>query len=536
MARVILIIVVALSLTGCGSAYTDPSADSTFNTTSETSKLAAAPLGAELNVTENNATYLADPVVAILDSTPLTQSELDLDIDIELFEMYWAIYELRSQALLKRVNRIASSPEELESLVDIHLDPPMPPRLTLPEVAFTQPTLGEQQAPITVSIFCNYESSHCWRMQKEYQTLVEHYGANLRFVFYDYVLPFHRSALPASVAARCADRLGKHERYHKALWAQQDNLEDTELYNRIAQQIGLDDKEFNTCQDDPKVHEAVRANVELAKKERFSNAPVTIINGLYVNGPKTAAILSYYIDSELKRLSISSADNHQQTEKTLGEDQIPESELPLRLVEVLGDVSKSDAKAWIQNLDSKAAQAYQIDAQLLPDVYLVLIEHTAVILNNSGSLERLTLNSEDPEDTVNKVHRVKPGNVSHGDDPIPDDLDWEYQGIVAPKGDTPLSREWLDTQLMNEIELAEKVKATSHQMADGTHLVRLEGVEENEFYKTLGLQEMDVIFRVNGKWVNDQQNDLYADLQRQGEVSLLLFRKGMPIHYRYVIE
>lgn len=483
---------------------------------------------------------LASPietVVATIDGKPLSQRELDDSIAIELFDYNWGIFDLRRQALLKRIEALASTPEEVLERVEILLDPPMPPRLEVPMTL--QPALGSADAPIVISVFCNYESSHCQRMQAVYDELHELYGDLIQYRFYDYILAFHANAFPASVVARCANRLGSFEPFHKALWALQDNLDDESVYFRTAKQLGIDKADLEACLDDEEVHEAVRANVTFAEGQRFKNVPVTLINGLYINGPKSAAILSFYIDEELKRLGVEMSAMGASAEAAVDDKEmdIPESNLPLRLLEVEGDVENENGRAWIQNLNSKAASVYQTDARILPGVFLVLIAEDFVVLDNAGELEQLTLVPEGEEESdAPKVHRVAPGNVSHGDEPIPDDLSYEYRGIVAPKGESPLSREWLDNQLMNEIELAERIQATDHQMADGARLVRLEGIEDNEFYKTLGFEEGDVIMRVNNKWVHDQQNDLFVDLQSKDEVSVVFMRKGLPIHYKYVIN
>lgn len=107
--------------------------------------------------------------------------------------------------------------------------------------------------------------------------------------------------------------------------------------------------------------------------------------------------------------------------------------------------------------------------------------------------------------------------------------------IVAPKGETPLSRAWLDRQLQRQAELEAHFKPAELEV-EGVHVLKLRGVEENEFYQTLGLKEGDVVLRVNDEWVHEAQNNLFASLESEQEVSVVLMRRGLPVHLKYAIN
>jgi len=64
----------------------------------------------------------------------------------------------------------------------------------------------------------------------------------------------------------------------------------------------------------------------------------------------------------------------------------------------------------------------------------------------------------------------------------------------------------------------------------------LKDVAKQEFYKMLGLQSGDVVLRVNKEFVHDAHNPLWATLQNEGEVTLLVMRKGFPIRFDYKIK
>ena len=90
-------------------------------------------------------------------------------------------------------------------------------------------------------------------------------------------------------------------------------------------------------------------------------------------------------------------------------------------------------------------------------------------------------------------------------------------------------------QLLNQAQLKKKFKPALHQIG-GLHVLKLSGIEENDFYRTLGVYEGDVIMRVNDEWVNEAQNNLFNVLNSEDQVSIILMRKGMPVHLKYTIN
>ncbi|KZY60758.1 hypothetical protein A3742_15040 [Oleiphilus sp. HI0071] len=170
-----------------------------------------------------------------------------------------------------------------------------------------------------------------------------------------------------------------------------------------------------------------------------------------------------------------------------------------------------------------------------------------VLIENAGTIERLSLSgsSEDREDYVDvqeadyiseiEKAALASGNVLDTDELPPAGLEYQYRGVVAPEGERPLSREWVDEQLENQSALRAFFQPAELEV-EGVRIMRLEGVADNEFYTTLGLQENDVIMRVNGEWLHEQQNTLFSTLEEGNELSLVLMRKGLPVHYAYRVN
>jgi len=281
---------------------------------------------------------------------------------------------------------------------------------------------------------------------------------------------------------------------------------------------------------------------------------VTLINGLFMNGPRSVDTLRYFIDKELERLNIAPSHTLQQTRIDAPTKEIPISTLPLRLEAITLGGNAENSTATIQHLSDTSSHLYKQDDEILPNTYLVMIQSNSVILERAGKLERVILASGKTIDIVEDSSLLNDNNlisVSNTSSPslntsqrkksladpdeIPAGLEYDFQGVVSAKGETPLSRSWLTEKLAEREALKEHFEPAELEV-EGTYVMRLTNVQENDFYQTLGLQDQDVVLRVNNEWVHSAQNNLFDSLENLQEVSVVLMRKGLPIHLNYHIN
>lgn len=483
------------------------------------------------------------------------QEDVDRAIALQLYDLEWAKYELRREQLALELQKqvlgddqkrefkaTAASDEKFD--VHVLLEPPMPPRVpsdVLESLRYDAPVLGKLDAPVQLSVFCNYQSSHCSSMQPTYAALQQAYGTQLSLQFIDVPMPFHRYASSAAIAAQCADQQGRFDAFHKALWGISDQLNE-ENYLLTAKQLGMDLSTFEACQSDQEMAVRIQSNIALAQDLGFRNVPVTLVNGLYVRGPKEEYVLRYMIDQELQRLGIALDARVASDQQTL-----LETTLPFRLEGVTVSTTPETGSALIQSLETKQTDSVQVGQMLDTGVHLVAVYEDHVLLQNQGVLERLSMQASEEERVV-AAHDVDEqyiaqieqaarasGNVLDTDELPPAGLEYQYRGVVAPNGEKPLSKAWLADQLANQAELESHFQPAELEV-EGVRIMRLEDIDQSEFYKTLGLQENDVIMRVNGEWLHEGQNTLFSSLEGGETLSLVLMRKGLPVHYQYSIN
>lgn len=161
------------------------------------------------------------------------------------------------------------------------------------------PSLGSDNAPVTIVEFSDYECPFCARVQGSVSELRDHYGDKVRWAYKNLPLSFHANAKPAAYAALAAHNQGKFWEFHKALWGQQANLNDA-TYVAIAKELGLDLDRFNKDRASDAIKARVEADLKQAEDVGARGTPHFIINGEAVSGALPTAEFRRVIDAHLK--------------------------------------------------------------------------------------------------------------------------------------------------------------------------------------------------------------------------------------------
>jgi len=469
-----------------------------------------------------------DSVIARLGERTVSIEEIDAPIKLRLFDLEWRKYELRRAVLKRKIDEYINKNEHLENAspesVGVFLTPPSPPRVEFPEDK--RPLKGSAYAQVHIALFCSYQSSHCARLQPVIQELEARYKGSISFGFYDFPQSFHRYAKSAANAVHCAAELSTPWEFQSAIYADISQL-NTERYLSIAGQLGFDKTIFSACINEFRYKDKITSDMAFGQKLGLGNVPVFFINGLYVKGPQTTDGFGYYIDEELNRL---------------GAIKPVLSTLPIKLLATSLSNKTEESTAIIQYLETNEIRTYKTGESLNKKIKLVTIEEARIVIDHRGRLEFIllknSLNSQslansDNTDTDTDTESVEQEttDIRSQDEHEPPNKYTE----LKPTGEMRLSREWIEEQLSNQSELEAYFYSAEHEV-EGVHLLKLKDVAKQEFYKMLGLQSGDVVLRVNKEFVHDAHNPLWATLQNEGEVTLLVMRKGFPIRFDYKIK
>jgi protein-disulfide isomerase len=179
-----------------------------------------------------------------------------------------------------------------------------------------RPALGEQDAPVTVVEFTDYECPFCKRFhQTTFDSLTRDYidTGKVKWVVLDLPLPMHPNASKAAQAAHCAGEQQYFWQMRKMLF---DNAPVTgsESLTGYAQQLGLDEQAFDDCLTSDRYLAQINADNQAAAAMRITGTPTFIIGkggNDWVEGKKLVGAQSYAVFDGAVRLALSAEPNDQ---------------------------------------------------------------------------------------------------------------------------------------------------------------------------------------------------------------------------------
>ena len=153
------------------------------------------------------------------------------------------------------------------------------PKLTTDLLLEGEPSLGNARAPLTIVEFSDFECRYCEQfhqivmpnLKKEYIDT-----GLVRFIHKDLPLPFHRQALPAAAAARCAGEQNKYWTTYGALFDGQSCLQCKGVV-AIARERGVDATTLQACMNRDSTKALINANVSEAQLHGIRATPTFVI-------------------------------------------------------------------------------------------------------------------------------------------------------------------------------------------------------------------------------------------------------------------
>jgi protein-disulfide isomerase len=159
------------------------------------------------------------------------------------------------------------------------------------------PSRGRKQAAVTVVEFSDFQCPYCKRAADVVAGVSKQYGDDVRVVFRNFPLPYHKSAHLAAKAAMAAAAQGKFWEMHDKLFASNQAALDRAAIDGCARELGLDMGKFAAALDGGKYASAV--NADLAAGGQFvDGTPTLFVNGHKLTNP---ALLAKAVGEELKK-------------------------------------------------------------------------------------------------------------------------------------------------------------------------------------------------------------------------------------------
>lgn len=474
-------------------------------------------------------------IAAQSDNKTILMQDVDAQIQLRLFDMEEAIYQLRKSQLvqiLENEKKTQIKKYGFASEFTIELYPPDRPRVTLPHD--NRPVRGNSDAPVQLAVFCSYQSSHCVRLQPVLIQLLQQFGDNLQVKYFDNPQPFHRYGFLLAEALRCASEQKMQWTLQDHLLARVDTIDSDKLFE-LAQHLKLDTHVLQQCMTSHKYRAAIESDIKLAHSLGISTVPVMFVNGLYIRHQQPEALLTKLINAELE-LQIYETENNRYSLSTL----------PIKL---LASTVSNNPKLSTALLKVKqdSADYYQPGAILIEDVELISVNHQSVLIKNKDRIELIRLWDGKPRslsmNTLDKHSMLLTAQSNSSDINKRNLIHTHENGIPETGGYTlpdpvavlPISRAWLEKNLLNQQILEQQIEHAEHQV-EGNYLIRLTEEKLDAFYQTLGFEPGDVLMMVNNQWAHSNHNPLWEQLRDGNQVKAVVMRNGFPVVYEYNIS
>jgi len=132
------------------------------------------------------------------------------------------------------------------------------------------------------------------------QQVLETYPKEVKLVFKNYPLSFHKMARIAATAALAADEQGKYWEFHDKLMEHHATISEEKI-QEIARGLKLDLERFQRKRVDPAIQELINRDVAEARDNEVTGTPTVFINGRVLKERNFKAIQEM-IRAELKGL------------------------------------------------------------------------------------------------------------------------------------------------------------------------------------------------------------------------------------------
>lgn len=220
---------------------------------------------------------------------------------------WWQTSRLQAQLMELRT---ALSVAGFKTAANPPAAPSQPEMLRVPLTRAADPSLGSERAPVTVVEFSDYECPFC---RKFFTTTFndlkrEHIDSGrVRYVVYDYPVKYHKNAVKAAQASRCAAEQGKYWEMRQALFEHSKSLGADRIL-AYAKGVGLDLTKFRQCFGSDKYLAAIQEGIAVAGALGISGTPTFVVGrmeGRELRGRKLVGALPFATFDQYLRESLS---------------------------------------------------------------------------------------------------------------------------------------------------------------------------------------------------------------------------------------
>ncbi|MFH1427066.1 MAG: thioredoxin domain-containing protein [Patescibacteria group bacterium] len=139
--------------------------------------------------------------------------------------------------------------------------------------------LGDLSAPVKVIVYSDFDCPFSASFYDTFEKIKTEFSDQIVIAYRHYLLDSHPLALPASLAAECADEQGKFWEIHDKLFmAKKEDLLSSSRINEEAANIGLDLEKFSNCLETEKYKEKINEQMLAGSRAGVIGTPTIFVN------------------------------------------------------------------------------------------------------------------------------------------------------------------------------------------------------------------------------------------------------------------
>ncbi len=177
-----------------------------------------------------------------------------------------------------------------------------PPRAVV-RINPEDPVEGQEDAPVTIVEFSDFQCPYCSRAAGTIQELMAEYDGLVRVVHKPFPLNSHHWSRKAVEAALCANEQGRYREYHDWLFDHRTALSDDAFF-KAAKELGLDVDAFRKCYNNQPWEGMIQDSITEGRILGVTATPTFFINGRMLEGAQPIESFRKLIDEELQRKGI----------------------------------------------------------------------------------------------------------------------------------------------------------------------------------------------------------------------------------------
>jgi protein-disulfide isomerase len=138
---------------------------------------------------------------------------------------------------------------------------------------------GDSNSKATMIVFADLECPACRAFHARVRKTIDTHPRDLRVVYVDFPLPYHRFGLPAARAMECLSHRGNVRSWIDVVYEKQDSL-GLKSWSSFAHDAGFADTTgIDACANNPASIASIDSSIAFGQRARIHGTPTVVLNG-----------------------------------------------------------------------------------------------------------------------------------------------------------------------------------------------------------------------------------------------------------------